>query len=159
MDNLFHEMGEYDPVKNTIVLRSCPFKRESLLFNPTFIEIVNVLTYNELFLHDHNIMHNLSSLLENEIFFMYRHQIRLEKDILKKYAKKNQKEELPGESSLININNICIAKARKTHFSILLNKYKDSISIDSVEKELRILLIAPGNEKSNIINKILVKKT
>lgn len=90
---------------------------------------------------------------------MYRHQIRLEKEILKKYNKKNQKEELPGESSLININNIFIAKARITQFSILLNKHKDTVSIEPIEKELRILLVAPGNEKSNIINKILVKKS
>lgn len=63
---------------------------------------------------------------------MYRHHIRLEKEILKKYNKKNQKEELPGESSLMNINNIFIAKARIVQFSLLLNKHKDSVPIESI---------------------------
>ena len=41
-------------------------------------------------------MSNLTGLIENEIYFMYRHYIRLEKQIMKKYIKKNQREELPG---------------------------------------------------------------
>lgn len=65
---------------------------------------------------------------------MYRHQIRMEKEILKKFNKKNQKEELPGESSLININNLFIAKARILQFSLLLNKHKDSVPIESIER-------------------------
>lgn len=90
---------------------------------------------------------------------MYRHQIRLEKQVLKRFTKREQREELPGESSLANVNNIFIARARLAHFSILLNKYKDTVGISEIEKELRVLLVAPGNEKSSLINKILVKKT
>jgi hypothetical protein len=41
-------------------------------------------------------MLNLTSLIEGEVYFMYRHYIRLEKTLLKKYSKKNQREELSG---------------------------------------------------------------
>ena len=41
-------------------------------------------------------MHNLALLLETEVFFMYRHQMRLEKEMLKKFTRQQQKKELPG---------------------------------------------------------------
>lgn len=104
-------------------------------------------------------MHNLASLVENEIFFMYRQQVQLEKQILRRYIKKNSREELPGESNLTYLNNIMIGKATVTHFSILLNKYRDSISIEDLKNQLSILVIAPGNDQSNSINKVLVKKS
>lgn len=104
-------------------------------------------------------MHNLSSLIENEVFFMYRHHIRLEKQILKKYSKKNSREELPKESNLNYMNCIMIGKARIAHFSILLNQYRDSVDITHVKPQIEVLLAAPGNDKSNTINKILVKKS
>lgn len=84
-------MGEYNAEKNSIELTALSFKRESLIANPKFITVLQALAYNEIFLHDQNIMHNLSSLLENEVFFMYRHQIRLEKSVVKKYSKKEEK--------------------------------------------------------------------
>ncbi len=90
---------------------------------------------------------------------MYRHQIRYEKDLLKKYTKKNTKDELPGESNLSFTNYIFVSKARIAHFSLLLNRYKDTVSIISIFDQLKILLIAPGNEKSNVAIKILVKKS
>lgn len=50
-------------------------------------------------------------------------------------------------------------KARIAHFSLLLNKYKDGVEIGHVREQLRVLLIAPGNERSNSLNKVIVRKT
>ncbi len=77
-------------------------------------------------------MQNLTQLLENEIHFMYRHHIRHEKDYFKKYSKKNNKEELPGESNLSHIINMFISKARIAHFSLLFNTHKDAVSINDI---------------------------
>lgn len=57
------------------------------------------------------------------------------------------------------MNNIAISKARVAHFSILFNKYRDVVNINDISNQLRILVVAPGNDKSNSVNKILVKKT
>lgn len=52
-----------------------------------------------------------------------------------------------------------IGKSRIAHFLILYNKYKDSVNIEPIREPLNMLLIAPGNESSNVINKIIVKKS
>lgn len=57
------------------------------------------------------------------------------------------------------MHTISIAKARLAFLSILNNKYKDSVDIKDIERELNILMIAPSNDKSNVINKILVVKS
>lgn len=57
------------------------------------------------------------------------------------------------------MNNIYIARTRLMHLSILMNRYKDSVEVEQIGKELRVVLMAPGNDKSNTINKILVKKS
>jgi hypothetical protein len=56
------------------------------------------------------------------------------------------------------MNNVAISKARVAHFSILFNKYRDSVSLNDITSQLRILAIAPGNDKSSSVNKLLVKK-
>jgi hypothetical protein len=57
------------------------------------------------------------------------------------------------------VANMEIGKSRIAHFSVLYNKYKDSVSIDPIREPLNVLLIAPSNERSNAINKIIVKKS
>ena len=52
-----------------------------------------------------------------------------------------------------------IGKSRIAHFLILYSKYKDSVNIEPIRDPLNMLLIAPGNESSNVINKIIVKKS
>jgi hypothetical protein len=64
---------------------------------------------------------------------MYRNHIRMEKQILRRYVKKNTREELLGESNLTYMNNIMIGKTAVVHFSILFNKYRDSVSIDGLQ--------------------------
>lgn len=158
-EHLFHEFEEYSPQRGTIEFETAPYSRESFLLEGSFLRSLDCLVYNEIFLHDPNIMHNLSVLVENEVFFSYRHHIRVEKQLLKKYQRRNSREELPGESNLGYVNNITIGKARIAHFSLLLNRHRDSVAIQPIHDQLRMLLLAPGNDRSNAINKILVKKT
>jgi len=42
---------------------------------------------------------------------------------------------------------------------VLFNRYKESVNIEGITEQIKILLIAPSNEKSSIANKILVKKS
>jgi hypothetical protein len=56
------------------------------------------------------------------------------------------------------MNSIFITKARIAHFSLLNSQLKDSVSIESIEDQLRILVVAPGNDKCNTVNTILAKK-
>lgn len=70
-------MEIYDSQRNVLEYVKAPYDRQSFIFHSKFRQIVDTLAYNEIFLHDHNIMHNLSALLENEVFFMYRHQLKL----------------------------------------------------------------------------------
>lgn len=52
-----------------------------------------------------------------------------------------------------------IGKATVMHYSLLNNKYRDSVNIEDIKNQMSILVIAPGNDRSNAINKMLVKKT
>lgn len=90
---------------------------------------------------------------------MYKKNINAEKHMVRRYTKKNQREELTGESNLLYTVNIQIGKSRIAHFSLLNNLYKDSVDIQPFIPQFEILMIAPGNDKSNTINKIMVKRS
>lgn len=129
VENLFHEVEEYSPEKKSILTREAPYKRESLLKDPTFLEVVDRLCWHELFLHDNNIMHSLSSILDNEVFFMYRQQMRVEREMIKKFTRKQQKEEMPNETSYYNASNSQLTKHRMAHLSLLLNQHRDEVAV------------------------------
>jgi uncharacterized protein (DUF1015 family) len=90
---------------------------------------------------------------------MYRHQIFSEKEIISKNDKYNRIYELPKLKNLNKTVNNYVSKSRIFHFSLLHNQYRDSVDISAIQKELLMLLIAPGHIKNHSIYKIMLNKS